>query len=187
MDAHRYKHVLDDKQLIDRRQTDDGQTDKTDCSTLLCACVRSDAYLHCVRIQCPQSMATGSMQGDKAHESVFVGYNSLTFAPQCIPLVIPILHLNPCDYRTCSFTSTQVMASSSVRWWGRYWVRWHWICLSPMTWLYLEWIGLVLKHYQITGIVVWVDEMLCLWKPKLCDLPVQCFTVDPLLMSMSMQ
>ena len=126
-------------------------------------------------------------KGIKAHESVFVGYNSLTFAPQCIPLVIPILHLNPCDYRTCSFTSTQVMASSSVRWWGRYWVRWHWICPSPMTWLYLEWIGLVLKHYRITGIVVWVDEMLCLWKPKLCDLPVQCFTVDPLLMSMSMQ
>ena len=38
--------------------------------------------------------------GKEDRESVFVGYNSLMLVPQCIPLVIPLLHLNrgACDY-----------------------------------------------------------------------------------------
>ena len=54
------------------------------------------------------------------------------------------------------------MASSSVQWLVRCWVRWHWVYLHPMTSLYLGWIGLVVM--ETTGIHLWLD--ICMGCPS---------------------
>lgn len=54
------------------------------------------------------------------------------------------------------------MASSSVQWLVRCWVRWHWVYNHPMTSLYLGWIGSVVM--ETTGIHSWLD--ICMGCPS---------------------